>query len=45
MQESVVALQALRQAMRLEEDGYIFYIQAAERTADPRGAVCKISIQ
>jgi rubrerythrin len=37
MQENAVALQALRQAMRLEQDGYEFYTQAAERTADPRG--------
>ena len=37
MQENTVVLQALRQAMRLEEDGYRFYTQAAERTGDPRG--------
>jgi rubrerythrin len=37
MQENTVALQALRQAIRLEQDGYKFYTEAAERTADPRG--------
>jgi len=37
MQENTVALQALRQAIRLEQDGYKFYPEAAERTADPRG--------
>jgi len=37
VQENIVALQALRQAMRLEEDGYRFYTEAGERTSDPRG--------
>lgn len=37
MQEDTVALQALRQAIRLEPDGYKFCSEAAERTADPRG--------
>jgi len=37
MQENTVALQALRQAIRLEQDGYKFYTEAAERTADPSG--------
>ena len=44
MRESSVALQALRQAMRLEEDGYRFYTQAAERTADPRGKEMFLSL-
>ena len=37
MQENTVALQALRQAIRLEQAGYKFYTEAAEGTADPRG--------
>jgi rubrerythrin len=37
MQGNTVALQALHQAIRLEQDGYKFYTEAAERTADPRG--------
>ncbi len=37
MQENTVALPALRQGIRLEQDGYKFYPEAAERTADPRG--------
>lgn len=44
MQENNVALQALRQAMRLEEDGYKFYTEAAERTADPRGEETFLSL-
>ena len=44
MQESVVALQALRQAIRLEQDGYEFYTEAAERTTDPRGREMFLSL-
>ena len=44
MQQNTVALQALRQAMRLEEDGYEFYTEAAERTADPRGREMFLSL-
>jgi rubrerythrin len=44
MQENTVALQALRQAMRLEQDGYKFYTEAAERTADPRGREMFLSL-
>jgi rubrerythrin len=44
MEENTVALQALRQAMRLEEDGYRFYTEAAERTVDPRGKEMFLSL-
>jgi rubrerythrin len=44
MQENTVALQALRQAIRLEQDGYKFYTEAAERTADPRGREMFLSL-
>jgi len=44
MQENTVALQALRQAIRLEQDGYVFYIEAAERMADPRGREMFLSL-
>ncbi len=44
MQENAVALQALRQAIRLEQDGYKFYTEAAERTADPRGKEIFLSL-
>jgi rubrerythrin len=44
MQENTVALQALRQAIRLEQDGYKFYTEAAERTADPRGQEMFLSL-
>lgn len=44
MQENTVALQALRQAMRLEQDGYEFYIEAAERAADPLGKEMFLSL-
>ncbi len=44
MQENIVALQALRQAIRLEQDGYNFYTEAAERTADPRGREMFLSL-
>ena len=44
MHKNTVALQALRQAMRLEEDGYRFYTAAAERTADPRGKEMFLSL-
>jgi rubrerythrin len=44
MQENEVALRALRQAMRLEEEGYQFYTEAAERTADPRGEETFLSL-
>ena len=44
MQENTVALQALRQAIRLEQDGYEFYTEAAERTADPRGRETFLSL-
>ncbi|GAF81057.1 unnamed protein product, partial [marine sediment metagenome] len=37
MEEKTVAVQALRQAILLGQDGYKFYPEAAERTADPRG--------
>ena len=37
MQKYTSALRALRQAMRLEEDGHKFYTEAAERTADQHG--------
>jgi rubrerythrin len=37
MQENTVALQALLQAKGLEQDGYKFYTEAAERTTDPHG--------
>ena len=44
MQENTVALQALRQAIRLEQDGYEFYTEAAERMADPRGREMFLSL-
>jgi rubrerythrin len=44
MQEDTVALQALRRAIRLEEDGYRFYPEAAERTTDPRGKEMFLSL-
>ena len=44
MQENTVALQALLQAIRLEQDGYKFYIEAAERMADPRGREMFLSL-
>jgi len=44
MQETHVALQALLQAMRLEQDGYEFYTEAAERTADPYGREMFLSL-
>ncbi|MFQ5812180.1 MAG: ferritin family protein [Anaerolineae bacterium] len=44
MQENTVALQALRQAIRLEQDGYKFYTEAAERMADPRGREMFLSL-
>ena len=44
MQENTVALQALRQAIRLEQDGYKFYAEAAERMADPRGREMFLSL-
>ena len=44
MQENIAALQALRQAIRLEQDGYKFYTEAAERTADPRGRETFLSL-
>ncbi len=44
MQENTVALQALRQAIRLEQDGYKFYTEAAERTTDPRGREMFLSL-
>ena len=44
MQENTVALEALCQAIRLEQDGYKFYAEAAERTADPRGREMFLSL-
>jgi rubrerythrin len=44
MSENSVALEALCQAARLEEDGYKFYIEAAKRTADPRGREMFLSL-
>jgi rubrerythrin len=44
MQEKTVALQALRQAIRLEQDGYKFYTEAAERTVDSRGKEMFLSL-
>jgi rubrerythrin len=44
MQENTIALQALRQAIRLEQDGYKFYTEAAERTAAPRGREMFLSL-
>lgn len=44
MQENTVALEALRQAIRLEQDGYKFYMGAAERTADSRGREMFLSL-
>jgi rubrerythrin len=38
MVKNSAALQALEQALSLERDGHRFYIQAAERTVDPKGA-------
>ena len=38
MVEKSAALQALEQALGLERDGHRFYVQAAERTVDPKGA-------
>ena len=32
------ALSALQQALKLEEAGYDFYVEAADRTTDPEGA-------
>lgn len=37
MEISAAALEALRQAVDLEQRGYQFYLEAAERTKDPRG--------
>jgi len=37
MEISAAALEALRQAMDLEQRGHQFYLGAAERTKDPRG--------
>jgi rubrerythrin len=36
--EPSAALKALKQALELEQQGYQFYEQAAERTADPKGS-------
>jgi len=44
MQENTVALQALLQAIRLEQDGYRFYTEAAERTMDPHGREMFLSL-
>lgn len=44
MKENTVALLALRQAIRLEQDGYKFYTEAAERTAGPRGKEMFLSL-
>jgi rubrerythrin len=44
MQENTVALQALRQAILLEQDGYKFYTEVAERTTDPRGREMFLSL-
>jgi rubrerythrin len=44
MQENTVALEALHQAIRLEQDGYKFYMGAAERTADSRGREMFLSL-
>jgi rubrerythrin len=44
MQENTVALQALLQAIRLEQDGYKFYAEVAERMADPRGREMFLSL-
>ncbi len=44
MQENTIALQALRQALRLEQDGYKFYTEAAERTTDPHGREMFLSL-
>jgi rubrerythrin len=44
MQETPVALQALLQAIGLEQSGYEFYTEAAERTADPHGREMFISL-
>jgi len=38
MKKSTIALEPLRQAMRLEQEGHRFYLEAAERVADSRGA-------
>lgn len=37
MAEQAIAVEALRQAIRLEQEGHRFYLEAAERTIDPRG--------
>lgn len=44
MPEDTIALQALRQAIRLEQDGYKFYTEAAERTVDRRGKEMFLSL-
>ena len=44
MNENTVALEALCQAARLEEDGRKFYAEAAQRTADPRGREMFLSL-
>jgi rubrerythrin len=44
MQENSVALEALCQAARLEEDGHKFYTEAAQRTIDPRGREMFLSL-
>jgi rubrerythrin len=44
MQEDSVALQALRQAIRLEQDGYKFYTEVAERMSDTRGKEMFLSL-
>jgi len=44
MQENTGALPALLQAIRLEEDGYRFYTEAADRTSDPRGREMFLSL-
>lgn len=44
MEENSGDLQVLRQAMRLEQDGYKFYTEAAERTTDERGREMFLSL-
>jgi rubrerythrin len=44
MMDRAKALKALSQALRLEQEGRAFYLQAAERTADAQGRAMFLSL-
>jgi rubrerythrin len=44
MMDTGKALKALSQALKLEQDGRAFYLQAAERTADEKGRALFLSL-